>query len=119
MNHLTATYGEIQFSDADVVNFDDYIGIGGDPHNVRPWLLHDHGFVLAVVFADSLQDAIDIAADAGKLDQFRIQPEEEPDYLGNHCVAYDIQGIDALELPNPPLSFVALFLALTKKEILL
>lgn len=42
------------------------------PHNVRPWLLHDHGFVVAVVFASSLQDALDVATEDGHLDRYTV-----------------------------------------------
>jgi len=139
---MNATYREITFSDADVVNADDFIPKGEfNPHNVRPWLLHDHGFTLAVVFADSLQDAIDEAVDNDKLDRYQLDPNDEhvrEDYmhevesgqgmkvekdgatvwldwndevafLGNASEPFDIEGLDAIELPNPPFSFVALF----------
>lgn len=82
---MQAKYNEIAFTDADVVNPDDFIPLGeSNPHKVRPWLFHDHGFVIAVVFADCLQDALDIAADAGKLDRFQIDPKnplDREDYL--------------------------------------
>jgi hypothetical protein len=115
---MTAKSNEITFSDADLVNPGDFIPKGEyNPHGVRPWLLHDHGFALAVVFADCLQDAIDEAVDAGKLDRYRVEPEDAADYpddegisfLGNAGEPFDIEGLDAIELPNPPFSFVALF----------
>lgn len=66
-------FREISFTDADVVNLDNWIPSGEyNPHNVRPWLLHDGGFVLAVVFASSLQEALDEAVDENKLDRFKI-----------------------------------------------
>jgi hypothetical protein len=72
----TAKFNEIQFSDADVVNPDDapYF-VGCD--NYKPWLFHDHGSVLGIAFADCEQDALDIVADAGKLDRFKLDPEDE------------------------------------------
>ena len=71
---MSATINEIDFTDDDVVNPDDYIPRGeSNPHKVRPWLLHDHGFCLCVVFAESLQDAFDEAVDAGKLDDEDVQ----------------------------------------------
>lgn len=115
---LQAKFNEITFTDKDIVNADDYIPQGqGNPHKVRPFLLHEHGIVLAVVFADCLQDAIDEAVDAGKLDKFKVAQEDFKDYpkeeglsfLGNHCEPYDIESLEAIELPNPPFSFVALF----------
>lgn len=116
---MEATYKEIKFTDADIVNPDDFISAGEyNPHNVRPFLLHDHGFVLAVVFADGLQDALDIAVDNDKLDSFQISPADLADYgqdgenasyLGNAGEPFDIQAIDYVELPVPKFSFVALF----------
>jgi hypothetical protein len=115
---MHAEYNQVRFTDDDVVNPDDYIPKGEyNPHNVRPWLLHDHGFTLAIVFADNLDDAFDMAADAGKLDAFQVSDNELVDYgdeeegisrLGNAGEPFDIEGIDVIELPNPPFSFVAL-----------
>lgn len=71
-------FREIKFTDADVVNLDEYIPAGDyNPHNVRPWLLHDHGVVICVVFAQNLQDALDEAVDHGKLDAYQIDPRDE------------------------------------------
>lgn len=114
----TAEYQQVKFTDADVVNGDEYIPAGTyNPHNVRPWLFHDHGFVLAVVFAPNLQDALDEAADADKLDRYLIREEDMGDYpkdeginyLGNASEPFDIESVSAIEMPNPPFSFVALF----------
>ena len=77
---VESVYKEIKFSDEDVVNPDDFIPAGGyNPHKVRPFLLHDHGFVICVVFADCLQDALDEAVDAGKLDRYQIDPTDPND----------------------------------------
>lgn len=47
---MTASYKEIKFADCDVVNPEDFIPTGSyNPHKTRPFLLHDHGFVVAVV----------------------------------------------------------------------
>ncbi len=114
-----AQFNQIKFTDADVVNKDDYIPAGeSNPHNVRPFLIHDHGFTVAVVFAGSLQDALDEAVDAGKLDSFQVSDDDLADYgpdeegitrLGNASEPFDIQALDVIELPNPPFSFIALF----------
>ena len=114
-----AQFNQIKFTDADVVNKDGYIPAGEhNPHKVRPFLIHDHGFTVAVVFAGSLQDALDEAVDAGKLDSFQVSDDDLADYgpneegitrLGNASESFDIQALDAVELPNPPFSFVALF----------
>jgi hypothetical protein len=108
----------IRFSDEDIINKDDFIPAGQDnPHNVHGFLLHDHGFCLAVVFADNLEDALDIAADEGKLDRFLVteedlgdyEDEEELSFLGNAGEPFDIEGLGYLELPNPAFSFCKLF----------
>lgn len=116
-----AQFNQITFTDTDVVNKDGYIPAGEyNPHNVRPFLLHDHGFTVAVVFAGSLQDALDEAVDAGKLDSFQVSDDDLADYgpdeeaivrLGNASEPFDVEALDVVELPNPPFSFVALFTA--------
>ena len=110
----------IKFDDSDVVEPDEYIPAGEyNPHNVRPWLLHDHGFVVCVVFADCLQDALDAAVDADRMDRFspdddwRTECEAMGDdnplaYLGNACEPFDIETLGFVEIPNPPFSFCAL-----------
>lgn len=105
-----ATFSQIKFTAADIVNGDDWIAAGeSNPHNVRPWLFHDHGITLAVVFADDLGDALDIAADDEKLDRYEVSPEDRPEYegseerlsfLGNYCEPYDIESLGIVELPN-------------------
>ena len=68
-------FREIQFSDSDVVNLDNWIPDGeSNPHKVVPWLIHDHGFPVCIVFASNLQDAFDEAADEGKLERWLIKP---------------------------------------------
>jgi hypothetical protein len=121
---MHAEYRQIKFADSDVVNPDAFIPDGAyNPHQVRPFLIHDHGFVIAVIFADCLSDALDTAADAGKLDAFQVAESDLADYgpdeegvarLGNAGEPFDIQGLDYLELPNPPFSFAALFAAMQK-----
>ena len=116
---MHATFREIKFTDSDVVNEADYIPSGEyNPHNIRPFLFHDHGFVIGVVFADGLEDALDELVDSGRADRFMLSPEDcdqyEKDgwnvsYLGNACEPFDIQSLGFEELPNPPFSFVALF----------
>jgi hypothetical protein len=114
-----ATVQGVTFTDADVVNRDAYIPKGDyNPHNVRPWLLHDHGFTVAIVFASTLQDALDEAADAGKLDRFQVPEYDVKDYgedgdgltyLGNASEPFDIESLGVLEMASPAFSFVALF----------
>ena len=65
---------EWSFEDSDIVNVDDFTPM--DQRSIydksRGWLLHDHGITVCVVFADSLQDALDIACDEGKLTPWMI-----------------------------------------------
>lgn len=124
---MQAKFKEITFTDADVVDKDDFIPAGEyNPHNVRPWLLHDHGFVVAVVFADCLQDALDKAVDSNKMDRYLIDkeslindyPEDEEGVsrLGNASEPFDIESLEVIELPNPKFSFAALFNAYAEPE---
>ena len=117
---MITTTNQIKWSDEDVVNVRDFTPAGEyNPHNVRPWLLHDHGFTIAVVFADCLQDALDIAVDEDKMDRFLVQEsdmgdytdEEGISYLGSWAEPFDIEGLGIVELSNPKadLSFAALF----------
>lgn len=110
---------DFTFADCDIVNPSDFIPAGEyNPHNVRPFLIHDHGYPVAIAFASCLQDALDTAADGGKLAAFRLTEEDKGDYdeqderveyLGSPCDTFDIQTLDVLELPIPAFSFVALF----------
>ena len=127
----TAKYKEIQFDNSDVVNPDDFIPAGSfNPHNIHPILIHDHGFTVAIIFAEHLQDALDIAVDNGKLDAFLIEEKDYGDYilgpdqteestctfLGNASEPFDIDTIGSLDLPNPKFSFTALFNEAQKEE---
>jgi hypothetical protein len=79
-NHMQSKYSKITFSDEDVVNKDDFIPEGEyNPHKVHPWLIHDHGFTVCVVFAATLQDALDEAVDSDKLDHLMIDPNDPSD----------------------------------------
>lgn len=118
---------DLQFSDSDVVNPEDYDDDKGGP---TPFFLHDAGFCLAVCFADCLQDAIDIAVDGDKLERFAVDfsendpladwrdygetPDEATEndrisWLGNCCLPYDIETVGAIELTTPAFSLAALF----------
>lgn len=123
---MHAEYRQIKFADSDVVNPDDFIPAGNsNPHRVRPWLLHDHGFVIGVVFADCLQDALDEAADHERLNRYRVEDSDVADYgpdevgisrLGNAGEPFDIEALGVEELPNPPFSFAALFTAMQSQK---
>lgn len=119
---MRAKVGDITITDEMVVNPHDYIPYGdSNPHNVHAYILgHEFG-PFAIVFADSAQDAIDLAIDEGRMDMLLVShedadamPEEERDELltGGNAGEYfrqDYLWVD--ELPNPPFSFVALLTA--------
>ena len=116
----TAITNGIQWTDDDVVEPENYIPDGEyNPRNIHGWLLHDHGFPVAVVFASNLQDALDAAVDADKMDRYLIANDERKDYpdddgivfLGNASEPFDIETLGYVELPNPKqqLSYAALF----------
>lgn len=116
---MKAEYNGVSFTDEDIVNIDDCIYAGEyNPHNVRPWRIFYGSHTLAVVFADCEQDALDIAADAGKLVGFALTNEQayerdgrEPAYLGDASDAYDIDELSIEPLAIPKRSFVAEFMA--------
>ena len=107
---------EWKFSETDVVDSCDFIPAGDfNPHNIHPFILHDAGFVVAVVFASNLQDALDIAVDGDKLDRFLVTPGELGDYeagkdsegnpeyegithLGNASEPFDIDTLGIVEV---------------------
>lgn len=126
---MEAVVNHVKFTDADLVNPDNFVSSGEyNPHNVRPWLLHDCGFVLGVVFADSLQDALDEAIDDNRLDRYLVNIEdtspnaewrgygatvdevsEQLSSLGNASELFDLESLEVVELVNPPFSFVVLY----------
>ncbi len=118
---MTGKYREITFSDDDVVNPDDFIPRGEyNPYNVRPFLLHDHGFPVAIVFGEDLGDALDIAVDAGKMGRYAIIPanvenyhdDEGISFLGNASEPFDIESLGVEELPIPARSWVSQYNAM-------
>lgn len=114
---------DFSFTDADVVDLDTVRCFEGEynPHGQRLWLLHDHGFTICVVQGDSLQNALDAAVDADKLDRYLVTIEQADDYggdiydceslayLGNACEPFDIESLGYVELPNPKFSLTALY----------
>lgn len=116
---------DFKITDEDFIEGDGFIPKGEfNPHNVRPWMLHDSGFILCIVFAGNAQDAIDYAVDADKLDRYLVSEADLTDYgdeeegitrLGNAGEPFDIESLGIIELINYPMSHVALMLA-AKKE---
>lgn len=119
---MIAQYQEITFSDDDFVNPEDWIIEEKSERNQKEekgwYLFHDHGFCLCVVWADCLQDALDIAADNDKLDCFLVPMEDYSNYnaddlmcCGNDCRWFDLESLGFCRLPNFPMSIVAQFVA--------
>lgn len=112
---------DLEFTDADVVQASDYIPKGEyNPHNVRPWYVHNAGYCLGVAFASCEHDALDILADEGKLNGFLVEEADMADYgeeeegitrCGNASEPFDLQTVDMFALPHVPFSFAALFMA--------
>lgn len=86
-----------------------------NPYNHHPFILHDAGFVVCVVFASNLQDALDEAVDQNKLDRFQVTETELKDYitgqdaegfdeydgithLGNASEPFDIESLGIVEM---------------------
>jgi hypothetical protein len=125
-------YREISFSDDDIIESDECIYKDDyNPHNVRPWLAHDHGFVYGIVFASCEQDALDTLADEGRLDAWQVdlktqwqefgdteeEAEERMTYLGNASEPFDIETLSLEELPIIKFSWVAMFKANMEGEV--
>jgi len=115
-----SSYREIKFRDLDIVNMEDVIGYvyGCDRDPYKLFLLHNHGYTFCVVCADNLSEALDIAADKGRLNGFELSEEETEEYelagrnisyLGNHGKPFDTESLQAVILPVPAFSFEALF----------
>lgn len=122
---------EFSFCDEDIANPDEMIAQHEyNPHSVRGWLLHDHGFTICVVFSDSLQNAIDEAVDCEKMDRYLIDMEDDSEsaqwrdyaknkndiwdceglsFLGNASKPFDIESLGYVEFPAPKMSIVRLY----------
>lgn len=110
-------YTEDSFANKDAYDFHHRVWIGKSP---QATVIHDHGFVVAIVFPEyyawSEQDSLDAAADSGKLDFLQIQPSELADYevgkddegnpeyegiinLGNASEPFDSENLDYFQVP--------------------
>jgi hypothetical protein len=111
--HTIQTHqGEFSFDSSQTVNSESYIPTGEfNPHNTRPFLVHNEFGVLGVVYASSLQDALDEMVDSDKLDSCLVSDEDyaeadkegyADDYasLGNASEPFDLTYIGFVELPN-------------------
>ena len=97
-------YQGIRFDDSDIVNLDDAIWAGVyNPDNIRPFLLHNYGTVVAVVFARGINDTWVIARNCDRLDRYLIN--------GPYGKVFKPGLLGIIELPIPLLSFSACFKA--------
>lgn len=98
---------ELSFTDDDIIDHDDApFAHEYNPHNHSAWLFHDHGFTLCVVFASCLQEALDEAADNGKLDRYQFSYKDydgsdELAHLGNASEPFDIESLGYVNFPLP------------------
>lgn len=99
-------------------SMDDFINASDIDTWKHCYLLHDHGYVLAIVFADCEQDALDEAVDCNKLDRYQVSDEEMSDYgdtdeermeqlsyLGNASEPFDIESLGMFEIAKPVIRF--------------
>lgn len=108
------------FCDSDVINRNEWSSEIGSANKLA-YLMHDHGFTVAVVIAERRSEALDIAADAGNLDRWEVSDEEaSSDYengyddpriesLGSNGKFFDIEGLTIVSFELPTVSFVACF----------
>lgn len=110
-------YSESDFANAESYDFSNRCWTGRNP---KAWVIHNCGAVLAIVFAEyysySDQDALDEAADCGKLDSLQVSETELPDYqtgtdsegfpeyegivtLGNASEPFDSQNLEYFTVP--------------------
>lgn len=92
----------------DIVNLEEWIF---DDSN-RGYMFHDHGFIIGFVFAHTLQDALDILADSGRIDHLVVDESERGEYsddegisfLGNYCKPFDAESVEVIEFPPVPIT---------------
>lgn len=121
----------MEFSDKDVLNWDDFEPRTRKEHNgKKPFLIYNEYGTLCIVFADNEQDALDEAADRDAMKGHKINPEDKDydaekgtyngegvTYLGNASEPYDLTNIGTVELPTPRMSLTGLYLAANTLEI--
>jgi hypothetical protein len=110
---LETKQGAFSYDTERVANPDDYIPSSEfNPHNIHPFLLYnEYGFVLAIVYASHLQDALDIAVGHHKLDSCLVSNDDfaeaeregyadEYALLGNAGEPFDLTYVGVIELSN-------------------
>lgn len=105
----TFEFNQVKVSVKDILCSEVIFAHEFNPHNIHPILVTEHGFISFIVFAEHLQDALDILADEGKLDTFQIEEKDFEDYgintdnptctfLGNASEPFDIENLSAFDL---------------------
>lgn len=91
---------EIKFSDSDIANPEDVTWYaGGTKLKESFWVLHERGSVVCVVYAETLQDALDIAVNTDRLDRYLVTEEMADQYGGN---IYDCESLTYLGNASEP-----------------
>lgn len=113
---ITVDNFDFQFSDQDVI-LDEYDPKAkeGDRYLEIPWLIHEQGFTICVVFARNEQEAFDQAVNENKLDRYMIENPTEEDWedenyhvLGNASELFDTSNLGIVRLLQPNLSYCTL-----------
>jgi hypothetical protein len=129
MSTVTVVTRGVRWSHDDVINPDELLwdmeqrAERKDPIG-HLYVMHDHGFVVCVVYEESEQEAIEEAADQDKLDRWKVTDVDRGDYTGEQMEelfwfdgdAYDLEGMDIVELEVPPLD-VALLMKHHQEEV--
>jgi hypothetical protein len=118
---LQGEYRGRELQDSIVANWDEY-----DPSDkkIKLFRVYNTYGPRSLVFTETEEEALDIAADKGHIDEHKISPTD-PDYdaqaatyhgnavsyLGNECQPYDCTDLMFEKLPVPPLSIVGLLAA--------
>jgi hypothetical protein len=96
---------DFTFDEDDVSNPDDFIPAGDfNPHNIRPYILHSAGSVLAVAFSENSEDAMSEAADGGQLEGRKITDDNIDETTGDVFTGpdgnlYNLQDVDIIGVP--------------------
>lgn len=111
------TLGPYKFTESDIANPEEFIPSGEfNPYNTRLYVLvGSYGYVVCVVFAHDIQEALDEAADLDFLDAYLVDEEDfaeaieegcEGDfaYLGNGEEPFDLTYFGVFDFPVKSMS---------------
>ena len=125
------------YSEDCFVNPESYAGNDSHSSMNRAWVIHNAGYVKAIVFAEYYayceQDAMDEAADSGKLDYLQVSDSELADYkvgedsegypeyegiinLGNASEPFDSQNLDIFEVSADTFALDPVVMAVIERQ---